>query len=126
MNGDNWAQILVALVAVISAFLAQRSAKNAAKLNSDATITNSKTLAETEAYNRARKMDVETIERQDEDIRELRENSNKLREKYRELKQDNELLHEDNDRLRRRVTALERQIGETNEQHRLHNPPEIV
>jgi septal ring factor EnvC (AmiA/AmiB activator) len=114
MDSASWALVLVALISVLSAFLSGRAARSAAKLSSDATIVNSRTQAETEAYNRARKMDIETIERQDHEIAEIRENSEKLREKVRTLTIDNERIHEDNDRLRRRITALELQIGEPN------------
>lgn len=76
---------------------------------------NSKTLAETEAYNRARKLDTETIERQEREIKEIRANNEDLRDKVRALKTDNESIHEDNDRLRRRIARLEKQIGESNE-----------
>jgi septal ring factor EnvC (AmiA/AmiB activator) len=114
MDGSNWATIIVAAVSVVSAYLAGRAAKTAAKHTSDASVMNSRTQAETEAYNRARKMDIETIERQKKDIEEIRQNNADLREKLRELKKDNELIHEDNDRLRRRIAKLEK-AGESNE-----------
>lgn len=114
MDSASWALIVVALISVVSAVLSGRAAKSAARLNSDATVMNSRTQAETDAYNRARKMDIETIERQDREIDEIRDNSEKLREKVRELTKDNERIHEDNDRLRRRISALEQQLGETN------------
>jgi predicted RNase H-like nuclease (RuvC/YqgF family) len=96
MDAQGWATIGVAFIALISAILSGRSAANASKYST-------RTQAETEAYNRARKMDVETIERQDKELAELDE-------KYKFLKQDNERLHEDNDRLRRRVSRLEREL----------------
>lgn len=61
---------------------------------------NSRTAAETEAYNRARKMDIETIERQEKDI-------TKLKERVESLIKDNDRLHEANLLLRQRVTRLE-------------------
>lgn len=119
MGGSDWAAIFVALISIISAIFSGRSARTAAKYNSDASVMNSRTQAETEAYNRARKMDIETIERQDKDIEELRLNSEKLRERVRLLMQDNERLREDNGRLHeenqsllRRVDRLEKQQGE--------------
>lgn len=98
MDAQGWATIGVALIALVSAVLSGRSAANASKYSS-------RTQAETEAYNRARKMDVETIERQDKELTELDE-------KYKFLRLDNERLHEDNDRLRRRVSRLERKLEE--------------
>ena len=115
MDASNWSVIAVALISLASAWLAYRSAKSASKYTSEASIMNSKTLAETEAYNRARKLDTETIDRQKQDILEIRANNEDLRVKVRELKVDNENLHEDNDRLRRRIARLEQQIGELNE-----------
>jgi|ERR1043165_1575695 FtsZ-binding cell division protein ZapB len=107
MKGSDWAVIIVALISVVSAVLAGRSARKAAKYDSDASIMNSKTLAETDAYNRARKMDIETIERQDKEIDEIREQNRRLRAKIRELQVDNENLHEENKSLKQRVTRLE-------------------
>jgi peptidoglycan hydrolase CwlO-like protein len=101
MDAQGWATVGVALIALVSAVLSGRSAANASKYST-------RTQAETEAYNRARKMDVETIERQDRELEELQKKYDLLDEKYRFLKQDNEKLHEDNDRLRRRMTRLER------------------
>lgn len=107
MEPTNWATIIVAAIALISAILSGRAAAGAAKYSS-------KAQAETEAYNRARKMDIETIERQGKELEEIHAENAEMQKKIRELKIDNEKLHEDNDRLRRRITALERQLGEPN------------
>ena len=115
MKGTEWAAIIVALISVISAVLAGRSARKAAQYDSDAAITNSKTVAETEAYNRARKMDLETIQRQDAEIDEIREQNRKLRERVRELADDNYNLREQNRNLLRRVTRLEQHQEENHE-----------
>lgn len=111
MDAGNWATIIVAAITVLAAILSGRAAAGASKFSS-------KAQAETEAYARARKMDIETIERQDKEIEELREEVAQHREKIKELKLDNERLHEDNDRLRRRIIRLERQleIGESSDQ----------
>lgn len=122
MEAFNWAGVAVAVIGVISALLSGRAARTAAKYSSDASVANAKVAAETEAYNRARKMDIETIERQDQEIEEIRQNNRDLREKVRALMQDNERLrqdnvslHQDNEALRRRVTRLEQQLGENSE-----------
>ena len=115
MKGSDWAAVVVALISILSAVLAGRSARRAAKYDSDASVTNSRTLAETEAYNRARKMDIETIERQDKEIDEIREQNRQLRAKVRELQNDNEKIHEENRVLRQRVTRLEQYQEESSE-----------
>lgn|SRR5690349_650858 len=112
-NSSDWAVIIVAMISVVSAALAGRSARKSAQYTSDAAVTNSRTVAETEAYNRARKMDIETIERQDKEIDEVREQNRQLRLKVRELQADYERVHEENRLLRQRVTRLEQHQEET-------------
>jgi predicted nuclease with TOPRIM domain len=112
MDKNDWAQVIVALVAVVSAILSGRAARKSTQLTSEASTMNARTQAETESYNRARQMDVQTIERQGKELEEIRANAEKLREKVRELKISNEQLNEDNDRLRRRISRLEAQVGE--------------
>jgi len=109
MDGSDWAIVIVALISVISAYLSGKAARNAAKYNSDASMASAKIQAETEAYNRARKMDIETIKRQDEEIEELRKNGRELREKVRGLLAENEAL-------KRRVSVLEQMQGESHGQ----------
>jgi len=112
-KSSDWAVIIVAIISVISAALAGRSARKSAQYTSDAAVTNSRTLAETDAYNRARKMDIETIERQDKEIDEIREQNRQLRTKVRELQEHNERIDEENKNLRRRVARLEQHQEET-------------
>src|ERR1044072_6179762 len=105
MDAGNWATLIVAAISLISAIFSGRAAAGASKFRS-------KAQAETEAYNRARKMDVEKIDRQHKEIKEIQAENAVMLQKMKELKIDNERLHEDNDRLRRRVTHLERLLGE--------------
>jgi FtsZ-binding cell division protein ZapB len=77
---------------------------------------NSKAAAEVEAYNRARKMDLETIQRQDAEIDDIRAENGILKKRVREVELDNEELRDDNTKLRRRVTALERKLENPNEE----------
>ena len=118
MDASNWSVIAVAIISLLGAVLSGRAAKKATKITTEASIANSKLLAETEAYNRARKMDVETIEHKTnqikeikaehaETIRQIKTNNEELRAKVRELKKDNERLHQENISLRERVTRLE-------------------
>ena len=69
MDWGNWVTILVAVIAALSAYASQRAAAKATTLN---TSTTSRVDMEKEAYDRARKFDIETIERQDAEIAELR------------------------------------------------------
>ncbi len=101
MEPSSIAAIVVALISVLSAWLAGRAARTAAKFSADASMSNEKIKAETEAYARARKMDTDTIKRQDEELEELRE-------EVKSLKEDNRALHRQNEALRTRVASLER------------------
>jgi FtsZ-binding cell division protein ZapB len=115
MKGSDWAVVIVGLVSLISAILAGRSARKAAQYDSDASIMNSKTLAETEAYNRARKMDIETINRQDQEIDDIREQNYQLRKQVRKLQEDNDRIHEENRILKQRVARLEKHQKENSD-----------
>ena len=115
MKGSDFALIIVAAISVLSALLSGRSARKAAKYDADAEITNSRTLAETEAYNRARQMDIQTITRQDNEIDEIREQNRKLRVRVRELQNDNDDLREQNRGLTQRIARLERYQEENSE-----------
>ena len=68
--------IAVAGIAAGSAYLSNRSANKATTTN---TVVGSRLDAEKEAYERARKFDLETIQRQDAEIRELRTEVHSLR-----------------------------------------------
>jgi predicted RNase H-like nuclease (RuvC/YqgF family) len=61
----------VATIGIVSSWLAGRSARKAAQFSADASTANERTKAETEAYSRARKMDIETIARQEIEIKKL-------------------------------------------------------
>lgn len=93
MDGGNWAAIIVAVLALLSAGYTARQA-------SKASTTSVRTQAETEAYNRARKMDTETIEKQEKKIE-------KLETRVQHLEEQNDMLEQDNDRLRNRINRLE-------------------
>jgi predicted RNase H-like nuclease (RuvC/YqgF family) len=90
----SYASIVIAIIGVVSAWLAKREATKAAKASADASMANAKTQAETDAYARARKMDIETIARQEAEIK-------KLTDKVQFLEAENSLL-------KARVTELER------------------
>lgn len=73
-----FAGVIVSLGSAASAFASQRAA-------SKASVVNTRTVAEEEAYSRARKMDVETIKRQDDEIAELRDENKNLQTQIRDL-----------------------------------------
>lgn len=102
MKSSDIALILVALISLVATFLTARSAKNAAKYSTDATITGERIKAEAEAYTRSRDTYLATIKHQDTEIAELRA-------EVREVRTDNRRLQEENTELRRRVENLERQ-----------------
>jgi predicted RNase H-like nuclease (RuvC/YqgF family) len=93
MDGASLASLLVAAVAAAGAWASQRAASKASTKNVDAT---SRVEMEKEAYDRARSYDTETIKRQDEEIKELRE--------------DNKRLHAEVQMLMQRIARLERGI----------------
>lgn len=101
---SSWSGVVVAGIGVVSAWLAGRAARNAAKFSSDASVTNTRVQVEADAYKRARAMDVETIQRQDEEIAELRQELRAEKEKSRELENTVE-------GLRRRVATLEGKLS---------------
>lgn len=96
MEPFNWAGVAIAAIGVIAAWLSGRAAKNAAKASAEAAMSNVRTTAETDAYIRARDMDVETIKRQDGEL-------TALRVRVRDLEAENETL-------RKRMSELERGI----------------
>lgn len=87
MDTTNVASLIVACIAALTAIASQRSASKASTVNA-------RTAAEEEAFNRARKMDIETIERLDRENKELREREKELEEQV--------------DILRWKVSRLER------------------
>lgn len=109
MEAINWAGIAVAVIGIVTAWLSGRAARLAAKHSADASVSNARTLAETEAYSRARKMDTETIEHQEEEIKELRAENRELWARVRDLEKDNRDLHtsQNNVRYENHLQALE-------------------
>lgn len=107
----------MALIAALTSWASQRSAAKAAKFNADASKATEKEKLEAESYNRARTMDLKTIERQDQEIEELKEDLADLKKELVEVRVDNQRLHQENLALRRRVTVLESERNETHHEH---------
>lgn len=70
--------IIVAVVAALGAWAAQRASSKASTVN---TTVASRLDAEKEAYERARQFDIDTINRQAQDIKDLREQLAQTRER---------------------------------------------
>jgi small-conductance mechanosensitive channel len=93
VDSGNWAAIIVAALSLLAGLYTARTA-------SKASTSSEKIKAETEAYNRARKMDTETIEKQEKKI-------GRLEARVEHLEEQNDMLEQDNDRLRNRINRLE-------------------
>jgi TolA-binding protein len=104
MDAVNVASVIVAAIAALSAYASQRNASRASTINTQAT---SRVDMEKEAYERARQFDTDTIERQDKEIQELRQEIAVLKAEHRK---ELEEFREENRRLRLRVVRLERGI----------------
>jgi TolA-binding protein len=76
------------LVTLITAFGAWATQKNASKANR----LSAKEAAEANAYDRARLMDISTIERQKLEIAEFEEEQKELRGRIKQLEQENRSL----------------------------------
>lgn len=95
MNLDpiNISSILVAVIAALGAWAAQRSAAKANRLNSQVSV---RLQSEQEAYERARAFDIQTIDRQTDQIRLLQ--------------QANDILTNELNNVKRRLNTLENLI----------------
>lgn len=93
MNAIDISAIIIAIIALGSSWVTARTSSKATTINNE---TNARVEMEKEAYNRARDFDINTIERQKEQIETLqREN--------RELKQTVQQLTERLNRLEKEV-----------------------
>lgn len=112
MDKSDVVTLLVAIISGLFALASQQQSSKAVKANNKATVdaTNIQSRAdlETEAYMRARAMDVATIQRQDQEIEELNEKYDTLESKYETLEGKYEKAMRENRELRARVEALER------------------
>lgn len=111
MDAGNWAAIITSLFALFGVWASSRNARKAAEKNavvvSTADLAKTRLAMETEAYDRARKYDTETIARQDKELEDLRQavaevkaTNVQLNEDLRILHADNQQLHTDNQHLR--------------------------
>lgn len=103
LDAGDWAAIICSLTALFGVVMSSRNARKAAEKNttvvSATELEKARLAAETAAYERARKMDVETITRQDKELGELREQAKHLNEDVKRVDADNQDLHRQNERL---------------------------
>jgi small-conductance mechanosensitive channel len=109
------ASIIVSVIAALAGYASQRAAvratnKNAAS-SSRTELDKTRTEAEKEAYQRARAFDMETIQRQDAELEELRANQRTLNEDIKLVNRENTRLHSEN----RDVLEQHRHVLEDNE-----------
>lgn len=83
MTAIDFGAILVALIAALGAWAAQRSATRASKFNTE---TSGRLEAERNAYERARAFDVDTIKRQAKELESLRAHNHKLEKELKQVK----------------------------------------
>lgn len=107
-DGGDLVSLGVAIIAALGMYLSHRSSSKASVLSAEMT---ARLDAEKEAYGRARKMDVDTIERQDHELETLRERLEVARSEAREARREAREAHNEVATLRRRVTFLENQSG---------------
>lgn len=99
---------VISLIAAGSAYASQRASSKASTLN---TQTTSRVDMEKDAYNRALVYDTDTIDRQDKEIKEVRDENRIVTESVKVLGKENERLREENISLRASNTALTAQVS---------------
>lgn len=105
LNSLGIASILVSIIAAIGAYLSARESRKANVKNTDAS---GRVEMEKEAYQRARAMDVATIERQEKRIKELEEEADDTELTLKQIHHANNQLLERSERL----SAENRQLRE--------------
>lgn len=116
MTGVAIASIIVSAIAAVGGWLSARESRKANQTNVTAS---GRVEMEKEAYVRARKLDTETIERQDKELKELEAKNEKLEAKLNAVQEQNAQLNEDVERISRdnyQMTRQNQQIIEKNEQ----------
>lgn len=123
--------LIVSLIAAIVGWLTNRASNKASVTN---VTTSSRVEMEKEAYERARKMDTETINRQDAELKDLEDKYDKLKTRYDLADEQNQKLNDDVARMTHDNYQVHREnnrIIEINEQllaenHRLRRQGETL
>lgn len=111
MDSTNIAGLVVSVIATVVGYMSAKSANKASIRNTELSARFS---MEDKAYERARKFDTDTIERQDKEIEELRGVNQRLEIEVHELKEANRKLsdvQEKNEALNREVEELRNRIA---------------
>lgn len=87
---------IVTLIATFVGWLTNRASNKASVTN---VTTSSRVEMEKEAYERARKLDTETIDRQDKELKELEVKYDKLKARFDTVQEQNEKLNDDVSRM---------------------------
>jgi peptidoglycan hydrolase CwlO-like protein len=108
-NSVGIASIAISVIAALGAWLSARESRKASTTNAN---TSSRVVLEEEAYQRARVYDKETIERQRQEIKELRDEAEDHEEDIRQLHTANSNLYEQNQRIMAQNTQLSQAMAE--------------
>lgn len=121
MDGGDYASVVAAVVAAISAWAVARSASRANQINKQletqaaleaerikqaGTKETTRATAESEAYERARAFDVATIERQTAEILQVRADNVHLNADVKRVNRENQELFSEREALRNEIRAL--------------------
>lgn len=124
MDGGDYASIIAGIIAALSAWAVSRSAgkanRLAKELESQAAVEaerirtegskeNTRSQAETEAYERARSFDVSTIERQTAEILQVRADNVHLNADVKRVNRENQELFAEREALRNEIRAMHEQ-----------------
>lgn len=105
MPGLDYAAIIISLIAAFGMV-------SSARASSKASTKNAKAETEKEAYVRAREFDTETIERQKNQLKELREHDEKKAKQIKELRAEVGAVKSENSELRAELRRHEQRIHE--------------
>lgn len=108
MDPGSYAAIFIATIGAIVSWLTHRSST---KADRDSNKENNRVEMEKEAYDRARKLDTETITRQDNEINELIAKNTNLVTRNEELMETNELLARRNRELDQTIRELQARVS---------------
>jgi predicted transcriptional regulator len=111
-NTVGFASIAISIIAAVGGWLAARESRKASTTNTN---TSSRVVLEEEAYQRARAYDKETIERQSNELRELRDEAEEHEADIRQLHTANSRLNDQNEEIMIQNRRLSRSLAELQE-----------
>lgn len=106
MFGLDPASLAAVIIAVIGVFSSLAANRSSSKTSQIVTETSGRLEAEREAYQRARSMDVQTIERQEEELESLRQREMALHMHNIELRERQDKIMEENSELRNALSEI--------------------